>query len=120
MLTDLRYELVVDAYIAYNTFSVFLLLHFEPVDYLICNVKLNLYIPFTDSPDTEGSREQVLGMKEMLVPIAAGVLSALRRVIARRVSLKVLKHSRFLVGQIKLWFKKQMHFITCFYDFRIR
>ncbi|THG19713.1 hypothetical protein TEA_028265 [Camellia sinensis var. sinensis] len=32
--------------------------------------------------------EQVLGMKEMVVPIVAGILSALRRVIARRVSLK--------------------------------
>ncbi|KAI5684286.1 hypothetical protein M9H77_05514 [Catharanthus roseus] len=49
---------------------------------------LCLLILDMDFPDTEGSREQVLGMKEMLVPIAAGVLSALRRVIARRVSLK--------------------------------
>ncbi|KAJ8567469.1 hypothetical protein K7X08_019677 [Anisodus acutangulus] len=32
--------------------------------------------------------EQLVGMKEMLVPILAGILSALRRVIARRVSLK--------------------------------
>ncbi|KAH9675760.1 zinc transporter [Citrus sinensis] len=32
--------------------------------------------------------EQVLGMKEMVVPLLAGILSALRRVIARRVSLK--------------------------------
>jgi hypothetical protein len=30
-------------------------------------------------------------MGEMVVPILAGMLSALRRVIARRVSLKVLK-----------------------------
>jgi hypothetical protein len=29
-------------------------------------------------------------MKEMVVPITAGILSALRRVLARRVSLKVL------------------------------
>lgn len=43
---------------------------------------------FSDAPDTEDSKVQVVGMKEMLVPIAAGVLSALRRVIARRVSLK--------------------------------
>lgn len=31
---------------------------------------------------------QITGMKEMVVPITAGVLSALRRVLARRVSLK--------------------------------
>ncbi|KAB1211199.1 hypothetical protein CJ030_MR6G021611 [Morella rubra] len=41
-----------------------------------------------DSPDSEVQTEQVLGMKEMAVPIFAGILSALRRVIARRVSLK--------------------------------
>nr|CAD1823526.1 unnamed protein product [Ananas comosus var. bracteatus] len=32
--------------------------------------------------------KQPLGMKEMVVPISAGILSALRRVIARRISLK--------------------------------
>lgn len=52
--------------------------------------KLNKKIPFNDSPDDEVRPEQVLGMKEMVVPIFAGILSALRRVIARRVSLKVL------------------------------
>ncbi|KAL6845440.1 hypothetical protein ACP4OV_024935 [Aristida adscensionis] len=31
---------------------------------------------------------QTIGMKEMIVPITAGILSALRRVLARRVSLK--------------------------------
>ncbi|XP_015694465.1 zinc transporter 5 isoform X2 [Oryza brachyantha] len=31
---------------------------------------------------------QVIGMKEMVVPLTAGILSALRRVLARRVSLK--------------------------------
>lgn len=49
------------------------------------------YSPFTfkDSPvDLEVQTEEVLGMTEMAVPILAGVLSALRRVIARRVSLK--------------------------------
>lgn len=48
------------------------------------------YFPFTfnDSPDPEVETEEVLGMTEMVVPIIAGVLSALRRVIARRVSLK--------------------------------
>lgn len=48
------------------------------------------FSPFSlkDSPDDEVQTEQVLGMKEMVVPIFAGILSALRRVIARRVSLK--------------------------------
>ncbi|KAK1372263.1 zinc transporter 5 [Heracleum sosnowskyi] len=41
-----------------------------------------------DSPDDEVQTEQVLGMKTMLIPIFAGILSALKRVIARRVSLK--------------------------------
>lgn len=45
--------------------------------------------PFSNaSSDDEAHTEQIVGMKEMLVPILAGVLSALRRVIARRVSLK--------------------------------
>ncbi|KAM1362587.1 hypothetical protein PS1_027924 [Malus domestica] len=38
--------------------------------------------------DDEVQMEQVLGIKEMALPIFAGILSALRRVIARRVSLK--------------------------------
>ncbi|XP_038701986.1 uncharacterized protein LOC119998689 [Tripterygium wilfordii] len=48
------------------------------------------YSPFSfkESLDVEVQTEQVLGMKEMTVPIVAGILSALRRVIARRVSLK--------------------------------
>ncbi|KAG2714985.1 hypothetical protein I3843_03G058000 [Carya illinoinensis] len=48
------------------------------------------YSPFSskDGPETEVQTEQVLGMKEMIVPLFAGILSALRRVIARRVSLK--------------------------------
>ncbi|XP_020090871.1 uncharacterized protein LOC109711915 [Ananas comosus] len=46
------------------------------------------------SPFSSFGREQVvqekqpLGMKEMVAPISAGILSALRRVIARRISLK--------------------------------
>lgn len=44
--------------------------------------------PFSNASDDEAHTEQLVGMKEMLVPILAGVLSALRRVIARRVSLK--------------------------------
>ncbi|PON43694.1 Cation efflux protein [Parasponia andersonii] len=40
------------------------------------------------SPDPEIQTEEVLGIGEMAVPIIAGILSALRRVIARRVSLK--------------------------------
>ncbi|XP_040368648.1 zinc transporter 5 isoform X2 [Rosa chinensis] len=48
------------------------------------------YSPFSfkDNVDAEVQPEQVLGMKEMAIPIFAGILSALRRVIARRVSLK--------------------------------
>ncbi|KAI9160734.1 hypothetical protein LWI28_011041 [Acer negundo] len=45
-------------------------------------------ISFKDSLDTEDQTEHVLGMKDMAIPIFAGILSALRRVIARRVSLK--------------------------------
>ncbi|XP_010553915.1 PREDICTED: zinc transporter 5 [Tarenaya hassleriana] len=47
--------------------------------------------PFSskDSVETEeGHTEQALGLGGMLIPILAGILSALRRVIARRVSLK--------------------------------
>ncbi|CAB4300235.1 unnamed protein product [Prunus armeniaca] len=40
------------------------------------------------SLDDEVQTEQLLGIKEMVLPIFAGILSALRRVIARRVSLK--------------------------------
>ncbi|KAK4367983.1 hypothetical protein RND71_011775 [Anisodus tanguticus] len=50
--------------------------------------QLNKQIPFSNSSDDEAQTEQLVGMKEMLVPILAGILSALRRVIARRVSLK--------------------------------
>jgi hypothetical protein len=45
-------------------------------------------LSFSDNVESEDQTEQVLGMKQMLVPIIAGILSALRRVIARRVSLK--------------------------------
>lgn len=55
-----------------------------------CNQVLNQKLPFKDSIDSEVQTENVLGVKEMVVPIIAGILSALRRVIARRVSLKVL------------------------------
>ncbi|XP_022759250.1 zinc transporter 5 [Durio zibethinus] len=43
---------------------------------------------FIDSLDSEVQTEHVLGMSQMTVPILAGILSALRRVIARRLSLK--------------------------------
>ncbi|CAN1122566.1 hypothetical protein LINPERPRIM_LOCUS2798 [Linum perenne] len=42
----------------------------------------------SENVDTEAPPEEVVGMKDMIVPIIAGILSALRRVIARRVSLK--------------------------------
>ncbi|KAL3813255.1 hypothetical protein ACJIZ3_014523 [Penstemon smallii] len=38
--------------------------------------------------NAEIQSEEVLGVKDMLIPMIAGILSALRRVIARRVSLK--------------------------------
>ncbi|KAI4366994.1 hypothetical protein MLD38_022782 [Melastoma candidum] len=48
------------------------------------------YFPFKfgDSPDTNDQTEEAGGIREMLLAIIAGILSALRRVIARRVSLK--------------------------------
>lgn len=48
------------------------------------------YSPFSskDNLDSELQPKQVLGMKEMVIPIIAGIFSALRRVIARRISLK--------------------------------
>lgn len=48
------------------------------------------HFPFStkDGSHSEDQTEQVLGLKEMAIPIFAGILSALRRVIARRVSLK--------------------------------
>ncbi|KEH25351.1 nodulin MtN21/EamA-like transporter family protein [Medicago truncatula] len=48
------------------------------------------YFPFyiLTQDETEAQTEHVLGLKQMLIPIIAGILSALRRVIARRVSIK--------------------------------
>ena len=56
-----------------------------------CHCELNLELPFKDSLDSEVETEEVLGVMDMAVPIFAGILSALRRVIARRVSLKVFE-----------------------------
>ncbi|KAI8534422.1 hypothetical protein RHMOL_Rhmol10G0088200 [Rhododendron molle] len=58
---------------------------------IFCNVAMFLTgeIPFNDDPDTKDlQEEQAVGMNAMIIPILAGILSALRRVIARRVSLK--------------------------------
>lgn len=54
-------------------------------------------IPFKDSSTVGKSVQQegASGIKDMIVPISAGILSALRRVIARRVSLKVFFFSLF-------------------------
>lgn len=48
---------------------------------------MSTYSPFSfkDSVDTEGHVKETLGLKQMVVPIFAGILSALRRVIARYV-----------------------------------
>ncbi|KAG5527920.1 hypothetical protein RHGRI_028747 [Rhododendron griersonianum] len=59
---------------------------------IFCNVAMYLTgeIPFNDDLDTKDlQEEQAVGMNAMIVPILAGILSALRRVIARRVSLKI-------------------------------
>ncbi|RDX61522.1 hypothetical protein CR513_60241, partial [Mucuna pruriens] len=58
--------------------------------------KLNQNLPWEDRDDSEAKTEPVLGLKQMLVPIIAGILSALRRVIARRVSIKVNQLKRRL------------------------
>ncbi|KAF2567618.1 hypothetical protein F2Q68_00026830 [Brassica cretica] len=53
--------------------------------------KLNKKPPSKDSTDTKEEElvtEQALGLMGMMIPVVAGILSALRRVIARRVSLK--------------------------------
>ncbi|XP_020554858.1 zinc transporter 5 isoform X2 [Sesamum indicum] len=42
---------------------------------------------FSDNPDTEFQSEEI-GVKDMLIPVFAGILSAIRRVVARRLSLK--------------------------------
>ncbi|XP_050154212.1 uncharacterized protein LOC126628533 isoform X1 [Malus sylvestris] len=62
-------------------------------------------LKYTDILDDEVQTEQVLGIKEMALPISAGILSALRRVIARRVSLKP-----FLCFQNQL--KRRLNAIT--------
>ncbi|KAK7266797.1 hypothetical protein RIF29_19453 [Crotalaria pallida] len=55
--------------------------------YISC-YKLNRNLPWEDRDDSEAHTEPVLGLRPMLVPISAGILSALRRVIARRISIK--------------------------------
>lgn len=52
--------------------------------------KLNKNLPWEDRDSSESQTEPILGLKLMLIPIIAGILSALRRVIARRVSIKVV------------------------------
>lgn len=64
----------------------FILFHF--FHHKCCKLDRNL--PWEDRDESETQAEQVLGLKQMLVPISAGILSALRRVIARRVSIKVV------------------------------
>ena len=52
-------------------------------------INLTGKLPFNENPDTEVQTDQAPGMTEVVVPVFAGILSALRRVIARHVSLKV-------------------------------
>ncbi|KNA25869.1 hypothetical protein SOVF_001760 [Spinacia oleracea] len=48
------------------------------------------YSPFSfrEITDSDAQKEKVLGMREMAVPMLAGILSAFRRVISRRISIK--------------------------------
>ncbi|KAE9612577.1 hypothetical protein Lalb_Chr06g0174551 [Lupinus albus] len=77
--------------LTYLLLPVFLFLHAKSVIlfslfHKCC--KLNRNLPWEDRDDSETQTAPVLGLKHMLVPISAGILSALRRVIARRVSIK--------------------------------
>ncbi|KAL8211126.1 hypothetical protein R6Q57_005563 [Mikania cordata] len=60
----------------YSPFYILLLLEFELLC-IICKIFM-----------IEGQTEQLSDMKSMVAPVFAGILSALRRVIARRISLK--------------------------------
>lgn len=51
--------------------------------------ELNHRLPFREITDSDAQKEKVLGMREMAVPMLAGILSAFRRVISRRISIKV-------------------------------
>lgn len=73
---------------------------------------LTVEIPFNDDPDTKDlQEEQAVGMNAMIVPTLAGILSALRRVIARRVSLKVFT---FIFAQLHtalfFFWRKMLYF----------
>ncbi|RZC70244.1 hypothetical protein C5167_033510 [Papaver somniferum] len=67
------------------------------------NFDLDQKVPFKDSLVTEGATKEALGMKEMTVPLCAGILSALRRVVARRVSLKGSSSDISIKLPISLW-----------------
>uniref|UniRef100_A0A803LAW2 Uncharacterized protein n=1 Tax=Chenopodium quinoa TaxID=63459 RepID=A0A803LAW2_CHEQI len=47
-----------------------------------------LRLPSGENLGSDAQKEKVLGMREMAVPMLAGILSAFRRVIARRISIK--------------------------------
>lgn len=81
----LSYVIVIIVYLSSLILLIFL--HFQKNV-----VNFNLRLPTKDGSHSEDQTEQVLGLKEMAIPIFAGILSALRRVIARRVSLKVLSN----------------------------
>ncbi|KAJ4959855.1 hypothetical protein NE237_019765 [Protea cynaroides] len=74
---------------ALNTYSpIYILLDIELLRCFDMLITLIKFLDIIDTVDTELGTEKLIGMKQMAVPIAAGILSALRRVIARRVSLK--------------------------------
>ncbi|TQD73154.1 hypothetical protein C1H46_041307 [Malus baccata] len=58
------------------------------IESVVLSLLYRIKLPFQDILDDEVQTEKVLGIKEMALPISAGILSALRRVIARCVSLK--------------------------------
>ncbi|CAH8355324.1 unnamed protein product [Eruca vesicaria subsp. sativa] len=62
----------------------------SPLYILLC--KLHLLYPYniTDIKEEDVLTAEALGLLGMMIPVFAGILSALRLVIARRVSLKVL------------------------------
>jgi len=76
--------------------------------------KLNKNLPWEDRDSSESQTEPVLGLKLMLIPIIAGILSALRRVIARRVSIKVVHTLCLVHGALSVSITKNI-----FFPFRI-
>ena len=56
--------------------------------------------------------EQALGLMGMMIPVVAGILSALRRVIARRVSLKVILFQILFIPSTSSFAYNQLYSFT--------